>query len=253
MIEEKVLIKNSRGLILAAVIHRPEDDNKHPAVILLHGFTGCKDEAHIKTLASDLALNGIVSIRFDASGAGESEGTSEDDYRFSNYLSDIDDISNYLKTREFADPDRIGIWGHSMGGTLSIIFASSHPIKAVCSVSATRKMETSLLLKEMLPQWKKIGWFTKAGTKIKIPYVFIEDAQKYDVLDYVAKIKKPLFIILGKFDNVVAPEDTRLIYERACEPKILLEISDIGHDYKKYDDKIKLINKEIVSFFHKYL
>ena len=71
--EENVLITNKKDLKLASVIHRPKAEGRCPGVILIHGFTGSKEELHIKQLGIDLAENGFVAVRFDASGLGASE------------------------------------------------------------------------------------------------------------------------------------------------------------------------------------
>lgn len=254
---EEVFIQNQKGQKLAAIIHKPQGKEKFPSIILLHGFTGYKEEKHIETLAKDLADNGYVAIRFDASGFGESGGTTEEDFRFSNYLKDTAGIFEFLKSQNFVDKERIGIWGHSMGGMLSIIYAANKPeVKAVCSVSAPTLMGTSDWLGSTLDEWRITGWFNKVssrgGEQLRIPYAFIEDAQKYNVLDYVTQVKQPILIILGKDDDVVRPDDTRTIFDKANEPKKLIEIENMDHDYKNHPELIRKVNKVVIDFFKKY-
>jgi len=83
--ELRVSITNERGLRLAGVVHLPTGKGKCPAVILLHGFTGYKEEEHNIFLARDLVKRGFFVLRFDTSGSGESEGSMKDDYRMTNY------------------------------------------------------------------------------------------------------------------------------------------------------------------------
>ncbi len=257
MIEE-VFIKNSQGLRLAAVLHCPNNDNgKYPAVILLHGFGGYKEEKHIEKLANDLASNGFVAIRFDASGFNESEGAVEKDFRISNYLKDIQVVHDYLKSLSYVDKNRVGIWGHSMGGMLSIIFASNHPeMKAICSVSAPQTIGSSKALKPLMAEWEKTGWLSKESSRlgqIKIPFAFAQDAKNYDVIDYVDKIKVPLMVVIGKKDENVAPEDTKGIYLKASQPKELIEVDDMDHYYKNNPKLIEYVNGKVILFLKKYL
>lgn len=255
--EEKVFVTNKKGLNIASVLHRPANKGKFPAVILLHGFTGYKEEMHIETLAKDLAENGFAAIRFDCSGFGQSGGTVENDFRFSNYLSDTESIYQYLISKEFVDKDRLGIWGHSMGGMLAVIFAANHPeIKAVVCLSAPTVMWGAPSIKQKIEKWRRSGWSEKVmfdGKTVRIPYAFLEDAKNYNVLDYVSKLYVPLLVVLGTADINVLPSDTKEIFEKANEPKKILEVKGMDHYYKNVPQILERVNREVVSFYHQNL
>lgn len=252
--DEKIFIENKKGLKLAAVLHRPKEKDVFPAVILLHGFTGYKEEGHIESLAKDLALNGFVAIRFDCLGFGESEGTTEKDFRFSNYLNDIESVYQYVMNQDFVSKEKIGIWGHSMGGMLSIIFASYYSeIKAVVSVSAPTAMWGAPSIFAKISKWKETGWSEKVtgdGKEVRIPFAFLEDAKQYNVLDFVVKVHAPLLVVLGTADINVLPSDTKEIFVKANQPKKLLKVEGMDHDYKNVPAILEKVNKEIVSFYH---
>lgn len=254
----RVRIKNKRGLLLAGVLHVPAGKGKCAAVINLHGFTGYKEEENSVALAIELSRRGIMVIRFDASGSGESQGTMKDDYRMSNYLSDIDIVYEFICHHPRVDRHRIGIWGHSMGAMLSIIWGSKHlEVKAICSVSPPVQMGTTDWLGQHLDEWKKTGWFTKVSTSgrgvSKVPWAFMEDAEKYNTLDYVADVRSPIFIFLGLAEDTVPPEQTRRIFRKAKEPKTLVEVAGMNHDYKKVPKHVRFVNRKIIPFFEKYL
>lgn len=256
--ELRVKIKNTRGLQLAGVLHVPTGKAKCPAVIILHGFTGYKEEEHIVDLARELSGRGFVVIRFDASGSGESEGTMKDDYRMTNYLADIDAVYDVIRQHPRVDAHRIGIWGHSMGAMLAIIWGSKHPeLKAICSVSPPIQMGTTDWLAQFLDDWKRTGWFTKVSSSgrgvSRVPWAFMEDAGNYNTLSYVGDLRSPLLIILGLAEDTVPPEHTREIFRNAHEPKELVEFEGMNHDYKKFLKYIHLVNSNIVPFFEKYL
>lgn len=256
--ELRVKIKNTRGLQLAGVLHVPTGKAKYPAVIILHGFTGYKEEKNIVELAKELSKRDIVVIRFDASGSGESEGMMKDDYRMTNYLSDINDVYKFIRQHPRVDAHRIGIWGHSMGAMLAIIWGSKHPeVKAICSVSPPIQMGTTDWLGQFLESWKKTGWFTKISTSghgvSRVPWAFMEDAGRYNTLDYVANIRSPLLIMLGLAEDTVPPEHTREIFRNAHEPKELVEVEGMIHDYKKFPKYIHFVNSKVIPFFEKYL
>lgn len=256
--EIRVKIKNKKGLLLAGVIHIPTGTGKCPAVINLHGFTGHKEEENSVSLARELAQKGILVIRFDCSGSGESEGTMKDEYRMSNYVSDIDNVYEYIQHHPRVDARRVGLWGHSMGAMLGVIWGSKHPeLKAICAVSPPKELGTTDWLAQFLDSWKKTGWFVKVSTSghgtSKVPWAFMEDAAKYNALDYAGDVQSPLLVILGLAEDTVPPEHTREIFRKAKEPKALVEVPGMNHDYKKSPKHMRIVNESVVPFFEKYL
>lgn len=130
-------IPNKKKLNLATEIYKPEVDGKRPVVFIFHGFTGYKEGVDLVDIAKRLAEKGIVTVRFTASGFGDSEGSLEHDYRFSNYRRDADAVYNYVTTLPYIDESRCGVYGHSMGGKLAVLFSYDHAkVKALCAVSA---------------------------------------------------------------------------------------------------------------------
>ncbi|MBI5614284.1 alpha/beta fold hydrolase [Candidatus Gottesmanbacteria bacterium] len=258
MIEEKVTIANEKGLKLVGVLHLPTGRKRCPAVINLHGFTGYKEEENSSSLARDLASKGYVVIRFDASGDGESEGTLSDDYRMTNYLSDIDSVYQYLIHHPCVDPEKIGVWGHSMGATLSLIWGSMHnEIKVICAVSPPIELGSTDWLGPRLESWKRTGWFSKISSngniEKRIPWAFVEDARKYNVLKFVQGVKSPTMIVLGLSDDTVPPEQSRKIYRRLTCKKELIEVEGMSHDYKKFPDQVLKVNEKVLPFFRQFL
>jgi uncharacterized protein len=256
--EEKLFIKNSKGLKLALVINGPDKSRKYPAVIILHGFTGYKEEEHLDGLAKTLAKNEFVAVRFDCSGSGDSDGSFEKDYSMSNYLTDIGSVYEYLRKLEFVDEHRMGIAGHSMGGLLSIVFASQNPkIKICVAISSPTILDRANWVAGIMERWRETGWFEKVlsrdGSTIRVPYSFHLDAIKYNALDFVGNVKCPFLTVLGTIDDVVYPGDSREIFELANEPKELAEIEGAGHDYKKNSKLVGMVSEKILAFLKKYL
>jgi uncharacterized protein len=251
--EEKVFIKNSKGLKLASIFNFPDKNKKYPTAIILHGFTGYKEEAHLEKLAKKLVEFGFVTVRFDTSGSGESDGRFEEDYSMSNYLEDIGCVYDFIKKLEFVDRDKISIFGHSMGAALSIIFASMHSEMKMCvAISPLTLMIKGNGVKAALERWEELGWFykqmSKNGKHIKIPFSFIEDSNNFNVLNFVGKLRCPLAVVVGLIDDVVDPSNSKQIFNAANEPKELIEIQGIGHDYKRYPELIEIVDEKIMNF-----
>lgn len=257
--QESPSISNPHGLRLATLIDTPTPLTKHPAVILLHGFTGYKEELHIAQLAQTLAHNNIVAIRFDASGFGESEGTLEHDYRLSNYYQDLEVVYNWLKKQDYVDTDRIGIWGPSMGGLLSIAWGSNHrEISAICAVSPPTHMGESDFLSTIREQWQQSGWWEHTSSKygtIKVPYAFLEDAQDYNALNYIPQLtNRQILIIAGSRDEIVPPHDSKKIFDALSgSTKRFVEVEGMGHLFKNDPNHMQQVTDLSLDFFTNYL
>ncbi len=256
--EEKVFIKNSKGLKLALIIFSPDKNKKYPAIIILNGFLGYKEELHPAELAKKLVNNGFTAVRFDCSGSGESEGAFEKDYSMSNYLEDIKCVYEYVQKLEFVDKNRIGVLGYSLGGMMAIVFAAQHSeIKTCIAVSTPPTIFAANWLKMFLKDWRYIEFFNreipKATKKIKLPVTLIMEANKFNVLNFIPKVNCPFLMILGLADELVSPDDSRKIFKKANQPKELIEIEGLGHEHKLYPEKIKIVNEKTLDFLKRYL
>lgn len=67
-----------------------------------------------------IARNGYIVLRSDYRGHGDSEGEAINAYRSPGYTADVLNALASVKGYEDADPDRIGMWGHSMGGFITL-------------------------------------------------------------------------------------------------------------------------------------
>lgn len=134
--------------------------NNSETVILLHGGPGVPD--YMAEISKFLESKYRV-VRFDQRGVGESECLNKK-YNIEQYLTDIDEILNYLKV------DKVHILGHSWGGLLAQLWASRNPEKLhtlfLCSPSSGtgevwKQMEKEVMAynknKSSQKEWMKIG------------------------------------------------------------------------------------------------
>lgn len=255
--EEKIFIMNSKGLRLSSVISYPDKTKKYPAILILSGFMGQKEEKHIKELAETLVRNKIMAVRFDCSGLGESGGMLEKDYYMPNYLEDIWSVYKYVKKLKFVDENRMGVVGYSLGGILSVIFASENPeIKVCTAVSTPSTIFTANLIKALLRNWQKKKFKKEVFRKTRrmgLPLRLIVDANKFNALNSIQKVHCPFLVIFGLEDDLVNPSDSKKIFSAANEPKKIIGIKGLGHEHQNYPKAIKKINEEILAFLGKYL
>jgi dipeptidyl aminopeptidase/acylaminoacyl peptidase len=68
----------------------------------------------------NLARNGYIVFRPDYRGHADSEGTASGAYGSPDYVIDVLNAVASMRRFPAADPGRIGMWGHSMGGYITL-------------------------------------------------------------------------------------------------------------------------------------
>jgi dienelactone hydrolase len=106
---------------LAGTLLLPWIPGQHPAVLFLHG-SGPEGRWANRWLAQKFAESGIAALIFDKRGVGGSTG----DWKKAGFEALADDAAagiRFLRTQSEIDPARIGIYGHSQGGTIAPMVA----------------------------------------------------------------------------------------------------------------------------------
>jgi acetyl esterase/lipase len=106
------------------------DSDKLPCVLLAHGRGTTKNA--LRGVAEELARRGFVVLNVNAYGQGLSEQPVSDEAGqgakgFFIYTSDAYgqlDALNFARTLNYIDPERIAIYGHSLGGMRAMYTAS---------------------------------------------------------------------------------------------------------------------------------
>jgi pimeloyl-ACP methyl ester carboxylesterase len=151
--EEEVNFPNKKqGFSLAGTLTIPDGEGPFPAAILVTGSGSQNRDEEIfghkpfKVIADYLTRNGIAVLRYDDRGAGGSGGsaagaTTED------LATDAWAALDYLLSRPDIDPVRTGIIGHSEGGLIAFILASSQEnIKFLVSLAGPGVNGKTILL-----------------------------------------------------------------------------------------------------------
>src|SRR6218665_1298420 len=127
-----VTVMNGARAVPATVVV-PDGAGPFPAVVMNHGHGGGRQEGGgFGKLAKALADAGIITIRMDFPGTGDSKEPFTEGY-LSNMISDSNASLAYLLANFPADKDKLGILGYSMGGRIALTIAQSadNPYKAV--------------------------------------------------------------------------------------------------------------------------
>ena len=127
---EEVTVRNeSAGISLAGTLTLPRGAGPFPAVVLLTG-SGAQDRDEtifehrpFAVWADALTRRGIAVLRYDDRGMGGSGGGSLEETT-ADFATDARAAMDYLRSRPEIDAGRIGLMGHSEGGSTALIATS---------------------------------------------------------------------------------------------------------------------------------
>jgi len=116
----------SEGLTIYALLTVPFGERPPtgwPVIIFNHGFippTQYQTTERYVAYVDWLARSGYIVFRSDYRGHGSSEGEPRGAYSSPDYTVDVLNAVAAMKRFSDADPNRIGMWGHSMGGYITL-------------------------------------------------------------------------------------------------------------------------------------
>ena len=136
---QQTYIKSKDGLYIAAAIRKPKGEGRYPAIIIFHGAPGGRGmEQLVGWSRGD--HGGPVWERF----LQEGYVVAVADYRGGNMnltsspssagITSIDDglsVIDYVKALPYVDPDRLSLYGVSLGGNLVMNLVSRVPVTSV--------------------------------------------------------------------------------------------------------------------------
>ncbi|MEM1336289.1 MAG: alpha/beta fold hydrolase [Bacteroidota bacterium] len=133
-------ITNDYGIRQRVIITQPENKvGKQPAIFLVQGLScstiekysgrGGNWAQHINSIVEN---SGMVVMRVDKPGVGDSEGDCAETDFFTE-LSGYKAAIRLLKSKDYVDPDKIVVYGASMGSALAPLLANRFDLAGVIS------------------------------------------------------------------------------------------------------------------------
>ncbi len=116
----------SEGLKIYALLTIPKGEapaGGFPAIVFNHGYippTVYRTTERYLAYVDRLARAGYVVFRIDYRGHDQSEGQASGAYGSPGYTIDVLNAVASLKSHPTVNPEKIGMWGHSMGGYLTL-------------------------------------------------------------------------------------------------------------------------------------
>jgi alpha-beta hydrolase superfamily lysophospholipase len=190
------------------------------AIVLAHG-SGANREQMLPA-GRVLQRGGFGVLLFDWPAHGESEGRVE--YGKSERTA-LQAAIDYVAQRPDVQATRIGLYGFSLGGFIALQGAV-----ADSRVGALATMAAPTDLMGHLPfEYESSGLAALWGATLAIRFLG-GDADSPQPRETVGRLApRPLLVMNGALDRVVAPEMARDLVARAGEPKTLWILPDVGH------------------------
>jgi len=183
-----------------------KDDDPIATLLWCHGNAG-NISHRLDNLAklTDLPVNVFI---FDYRGYGKSSGSPDEEgvYR------DAEAAYDYLVKRDDIDPNRIVLFGRSLGGAVAVDLA-------------TKRDCAALILESTFTSAKDMARNAFAG----LPLDFVIKS-KFNSRRKISRLNLPILFLHGTSDDIVPFRLGRDLFQAANEPKEFVEIPGAGHN-----------------------
>lgn len=223
-------IHNGSGEQLDYTFHQGAAESK-AIVVIGHGVTGNKDRPFVVALAEGLAAAGINALRFSFAGNGASGGKFVD----STISKEVEDLGAVL--------DALAGWrvcfvGHSMGGAVGVLRASSDPrIKFLVSLAGMVHTQEFAMREfgDVIPDRGDM-W---EDEDCPLSQRYMDDMKAIDtVVEKGAAIAVPWLLVHGTEDDVVPLDDSQDILAKAGNSAELVVLDGAGHVFSDHANEM---------------
>ncbi len=218
------------GTVLSAAAHLP-DDLPAPVVVCSHGFLSAKESPKFIAVCRALSRVGFCALRFDFSGCGQSPPRSGPGLVEAR-TRDLEAAIAFVLKQPWSD-GRLGLFGSSLGGFLSLLAANKRPELVLAAVSWAAPFEMGSRRPEEMVS------LSHDGLRAPGSLAGLEDAGR-------------VLLIHGQSDEVVGWRDSVRIYKRLRDPKKLLLMRGADHRFSDVSWRDTAI-RQTVEWFRAHL
>ena len=234
----------SDDLTIYGRMNVPKGNGPFSVIVLNHGYfnqSSFQSGDGTQTMADILARRGYLTLASDYRGFGKSENDAQGSRGHNhNYTIDILNLIASIKNLPEADTNRIGMWGHSMGGEVLLRTAeATDKVKVIVLWAPTsgRSSDNARFYGGRRPQ--PTGNPDDGGTS---------------PIDYLRYISSPISLHQGLSDTEVKPEWSKELNDALKKEGKQVEYFEYeGQDHNFKNLGWDLISERTVAFYDKYL
>ncbi len=197
--------------------------------LLVHGFTCSMDLAITRRIAEGLAGEGLAVLRFDLPGHGKSGGEFSQS-NFTDYRAAVLAAVDYLRAMNAAPTVLVG---HSLGGAAILAAASEIPeAKAIATIGTPADVAEVVRLIGASPEDVRMNGQADVvidGHKFTIRRQFLEDADRYRIVDMLPRLRKAMLFMHAPLDEIVGINNAGRLYSAAKHSKSFISLDHGGH------------------------
>jgi dipeptidyl aminopeptidase/acylaminoacyl peptidase len=238
----------------------------YPVIIFNHGYqipALYTPEGNYIAYMDAIAKAGYIIFKPDYRGNGKSEGQPGSTYYSPNYA--IDDLNAISSIKKFpsANPNKIGIWGHSMGGNITLRVSEISP-----------DIKVAVIWGGVVGSYNDIiyNWADKVSYKPASEDLYLrnlglstllaangnptQNPGFWNSIDPTANlnyIKAPFQIHVGLSDPQVPPSFSKSLYNKLVSSKKYAEYYEYPGANHDIAQGFSLAMKRTIAFFDKYL
>jgi dipeptidyl aminopeptidase/acylaminoacyl peptidase len=202
------------GSRMAGVLRLPSAPGPHPVMIMIPGLDSAKEE--LRSTEELFLERGLATFSVDGPGQGEAEYdlAIRGDWEVPGAA-----IIDWLTAQDEIDPDRIGVWGVSLGGYYAPRVASGDERVRACVALAGPY--------SFADDWDSRPILTREAFRVRSKSADMETARRraeeLTLAGRAGLIKCPLLAVMGKLDRLIPWQHAqRLVDEAGGEARLLL-------------------------------
>jgi dipeptidyl aminopeptidase/acylaminoacyl peptidase len=257
----------SEGLKIYALLTIPDGDAPEggwPAIVFNHGYIPpdvYRTTERYIAYVDELAKAGYVVFRIDYRGHDASEGEATGAYGNPGYQIDVLNAVASIKQLPDVNPEKIGMWGHSMGGYLTLrTMVISNDVKVGVIWAGVVASYTDLLYNWRRtgsfipsPSSRGVGWRTAWIEEFGTP----EDNPAFwgsvSATSYLADLSGPLELHHGTEDEDVPLEFSIRLAEQVRNAGKIADLYTYEGDNHNISSNFSIAMQRTVAFFNSYL